>query len=209
MEPKLKKTQTFKPYEQRVRKKFSTYALMLFFAIGSISILFLTLTLTYFFSKDVGGEAPKLIIPPIFYVDTLILAIGSYAIIMAARSFDRDKETAHKVWLYVTIASGVAFLIGQTMGWFILQKIGFGMTVHRSSAFLYVISGIHALHIIGGVAYVVYLFLEASRKLRDPVLSIVYFTDPVPREKLTLANYYWHFMGLLWLYLLVFFMIVR
>lgn len=205
----LKREIKVKPYEERVHKRFGTYILMMFFAIGSISILFLTLTLTYLFSKDVAEGLRPLIIPPIFYVDTGILALGSLALVFAQRSFERDNALMFKATIYTALMSGVAFFIGQIIGWTVLSQAGFGITQHRSASFLYVISGIHALHIIGGVAFLVFIFLNASKGLRESALALVYFSDPLPKARLRLAAYYWHFLGVLWLYLLAFFAIVR
>jgi cytochrome c oxidase subunit 3 len=209
MDTGIRKKIKNKPYEQRVKRRFSTYILMMFFAIGSISILFLTLTLTYLFSKDVAGNAAPLRIPPVFYVDTVILAVGSAALAMAQRAFRRDDAVSYKAWIYTALLSGMAFLIGQVVGWVVMSNAGFGLTVHRSGSFLYVISGIHALHILGGLAFLTYIYLHAGRGLKEELLAIVYFSDPLPRARLKLAAYYWHFLGMLWLYLLVFFAIVR
>jgi cytochrome c oxidase subunit 3 len=198
-----------KPYEERVQQRFSTYIMMMFFAIGSISILFLALTLTYLFSKNVDSGLIPLILPPIFYVDTAILAVGSLGLILAQRAFLQDEATAYKIWLYVALLAGISFLIGQVIGWYVLNASGFGIQEHRSGSFLYVISGIHALHIAGGIFFMIYIFLHASKRLKEPALAVVYFSDPIPKARLKLAAYYWHFLGILWLYLLVFFAIVR
>ena len=209
MSAEIKDVQKLKPYELRVKKKFNGYMMMLAFLIASISILFLTLTLTYLFSKNWADNILNLKIPPVFYIDTLILVMGSVALFMSMKSFDKDDANGYKLWLYISLLSGVCFLFGQIAGWYALSNTGFGLTEHRSGAFLYVISGIHAAHIIGGVAFLVMIFLNASKKLKDPALAVVYFTDPVPKARLKLANYYWHFLGAVWLYLLIFFAIVK
>jgi cytochrome c oxidase subunit 3 len=197
-----------KPYEALVEKRFSTYLLMMFFAIGSISVLFLALTVTYLFSKGLDGAQARLPIPPIFYVDTVILALGSFALVMAKAAFKNDNANGLKIWLYVALMAGVTFMIGQVLGWYVLSNMGFGVTQHRSGAFLLVISGIHAVHILVGIVFLTYIFLKASERLKDAALAVVYFSDPVPRSQLRMVNYYWHFLGVLWLYLLVFFAVV-
>jgi len=209
MSTEIKHKVNVKPHELRVQKRFSTYTLMMFFAIGSISILFLALTLTYLFSTDLNAGSAPLVLPPIFYVDTAVLAIGSLGLIFAQRAFKGDQIRRYKFCIDLALLAGVTFLMGQVMGWFALSNKGFGLSEHHSGAFLYVISGIHALHIVGGVVFLGFIFLNASRRLRDPVLAVVYFTDPLPKARLRLAAYYWHFLGVLWLYLLLFFAIVR
>jgi len=204
----VKSTVKVKPYEDRVQRQFSTYILMMFFAIGSISVLFMALTITYYFSKGLVADQLRLPIPPVFYVDTILLGLGSCALYMAQLAFKQDKAASYKVWLYAALMTGVIFMIGQVFGWYTLSLMGFGAGAHRSGAFLLVISAIHVAHILGGVVFITYLLIKASRKLKDTALAVVYFSDPVPRSQLKLMNYYWHFLGMLWLYLLVFFAIV-
>ncbi|MEZ5008633.1 MAG: cytochrome c oxidase subunit 3 [Chitinophagales bacterium] len=198
-----------KPFAQRVEKKFNNYIWMLAFVIASVCILFLALTLTYLFSKNWSSEAVQLSIPPIFYVDTFILLMGSVSLIMASKAFKNDNSNLYKIWLYSSLLFGVSFLMGQLGGWFALAQSGFGLTESRSGAFLYVISGLHALHIIGGIIFLAIIFFNATKRLKDPALSVIYFSDPLPKARLRLANYYWHFLGGLWLYLLIFFAIVK
>ncbi|MCP4124567.1 MAG: hypothetical protein GY751_22715 [Bacteroidetes bacterium] len=208
MNTSVKSKVKVKPYEDRVQRQFRTYMLMMFFAIGSISLLFLALTATYFFSKGLVVDQLHLPIPPIFYVDTVLLGLGSFALYMAQLAFKKDKVTSYKVWLYAALMTGVVFTIGQVLGWYTLSLMGFGASAHRSGAFMLFISAIHVAHILGGVVFMTYLFLKASKKLKDVALAVVYFSDPVPRSQLKLMNYYWHFLCVLWLYLLVFFVIV-
>ncbi len=209
MNTEIQKNYKVKPYEQGIERKFASYIWMMAFAMVSIGVVFLTLSLTYLFSKSWNTTDIPLIMPKIFYVDTLILIVGSIALHYGAIAFKNDDTDKYKLSLYVALLSGVIFLIGQVGGWIILADTGFGITENKSSSFLYVISGIHALHILGGVLFMAFVFFNASKRLQEPALSIVYFTDPLPRERLRLLKYYWHFLGAVWLYLLVFFAIVR
>ncbi len=209
MKAEYKNIEKIKPYKLSVEKKFNSYIWILSFFIVSISIGFLALTLTYLFSKNWGASIVYLKIPSIFYLDTAILVLASASLLFAFRAFNQDNTNAYKLWLYTAVLSGVTFLGGQISGWFALAQTGFGITEHRSSPFLYVISGVHGLHIIGGIVFLVVIFINANNRLREPALSVVYFTDPLPKARLKLANYYWHFLGGLWLYLLIFFSIVK
>ena len=209
MATELKHISKTKPYERSVEMKFNNYIWMLAFVIASISILFLTLTLTHLFSKNWGEDVVQIQLPSIFYVDTFVLLLGSVSLILAVKTFRQDNTNAFKLWLYIALLSGISFLFGQLAGWWELLQDGFGFTTHRSSSFLYVISGIHALHIIGGIIFLTIIFINANKRLRDSSLAIIYFTDPLPKARLRLANYYWHFLGGLWLYLLIFFTVVK
>lgn len=209
MKTEIQNSFKIKPYEQGIERKFASYIWMMVFAMVSIGIVFLTLTITYLFSKSWDTNAVSLVIPTIFYIDTVLLAIGSAALHIGAKAFKKDETDKYKLCLYIALLSGIIFLIGQVGGWVILADTGFGITENKSSSFLYVISGIHALHIVGGLFFMTFIFVNASKRLQDPALSVVYFSDPLPRERLKLLNYYWHFLGVIWVYLLVFFAIVR
>lgn len=198
-----------KPFEAKVTKKYDHYVWMLAFVVASISIAFLALTVTYFFSRQLSKSTVPLDIPAVFYIDTFILVLGSVALHLCSKAFANSKAMQYKVWMYVALLSGFTFLFGQVAGWVVLSKTGFGLVESNAGAYLHVISGLHALHIIFGLVFLVYFFVQANKQLREDSLSVVYFTDPKPKGRLKLMNYYWHFLGFLWLYLLVFFSVVR
>jgi len=102
---------------------------------------------------------------------------------------------------------GILFLVGQISGWLALFSAGYEFS-HHSAAYLYVISGIHALHIIGGLSYLVYFITKNWKLLDNYATAVVYFTDPVTKSQLNLFSIFWHFLGVMWLYLLFFFITV-
>ncbi len=198
-----------KPYENLVHKKFATYKLMLYFGLSSVAILFLTLTLSYFFSSNFQpSQTETLRLPWIFYLNTVIILVSTYTVILAKRAHKADDADQFKEAVYASAVLGGLFLIGQFFGWLILYQNGLGASNHPSSAYLYVISGLHALHLIGGVFFLTYYINEFSGLLHNEATALVFFTDPVPELKLNLLEVYWHFLTALWIYVLLFFLVI-
>lgn len=108
-------------------------------------------------------------------------------------------ETRYKVLLLTTFVLGLAFVILQYQGWKAMNAMGATFTVNPSSSFVFVISGLHAAHVLGGVAALIVAMVHAF------YLPF----KPTARRKLRfdLVVQYWHFVDILWVYLVVFFMI--
>jgi cytochrome c oxidase subunit 3 len=109
----------------------------------------------------------------------------------------RKKIHPHKFTLWVAIASILMML--QVLGFTSLAKAGLTLQKNVSVSFLYVIIGLHAVHVIGGVVALMVMFVKAFR-------STVKNYSTVPIEVMAT---YWHFVDVLWIYLLVFLLAVR
>jgi cytochrome c oxidase subunit 3 len=93
-------------------------------------------------------------------------------------------------WLYITLSLGALFVIGQYIAWRQLASQGLYLASNPSSSFFYVFTAAHGLHVIGGLAGLV----RVIRKLKGMVLR---------RSTLDATSRYWHFMDVLWIYLLL------
>src|ERR1700730_13232617 len=104
---------------------------------------------------------------------------------------DKSKDQANPAqWLYITLFLGLLFVSGQTFAWMQLRSQGFGLATNVSYSFFYVLTVAHALHVSGGLGGLV----RVIGKLNKSVLR---------RSTLDPTSLYWHFMGVLWLYLLL------
>lgn len=93
-------------------------------------------------------------------------------------------------WLYVTLSLGLLFVTGQYLAWRQLSAQGLYVATNPSSSFFYVFTAAHALHLMGGLAGLV----NVIYKLHNMVLR---------RSTLDATSRYWHFMDVLWVYLLL------
>ncbi len=101
--------------------------------------------------------------------------------------------------LSATFVLGITFVILQYMGWKAMTDMGATFTINPSSSFVYVISGVHAAHVLGGVAALIVAMVHAH--------FLPFKPTPRRRLRLELVVHYWHFVDLLWVYLFVFFLI--
>jgi cytochrome c oxidase subunit III len=94
-------------------------------------------------------------------------------------------------WLALTTLLGLLFLFGQWMAWSELEARGFFIATSASSSFVYLLTGMHALHLVGGI--VALLYAGATALLKKPIET--------RRIVIDITAWYWHFMALLWIYI--------
>jgi cytochrome c oxidase subunit 3 len=178
-------------------KKLHPHKFTLWVAIGSIVMMFAGLT-SAFIVKSNQASWKTITLPKIFWVSTAVILISSLTIQWALRSFKNREMRQYRVLLGLTVLLGVSFVFFQWQGFQQLwdQKITFKGS--GAGQFLYVIFGLHAVHVIGGIIALVIMFFKAF-------LGRVKLYSSVPVEVLAT---YWHFVDLLWIYLLVFFLII-
>jgi len=102
-------------------------------------------------------------------------------------------------WLGSTLLMGMGFLVGQYVAWRVLADRGFYLATSASSSFVYLLTGMHAIHLAGGVIALGYASLTAL--LHRPVEARRIVVD--------IAAWYWHFMALLWIYIFALLAIAR
>jgi cytochrome c oxidase subunit III len=135
-------------------------------------------------------------LPPILYFNSLLIVISSFTLdtarkrIAAFMSTAKSEAGAPAGLLYVTLLLGVLFVVGQTIAWVQLKSQGFGLATNISYSFFYVLTVAHAVHVLGGLGGLVRVISKLNRSV-------------LKRSTLNATLLYWHFMGGLWLYLLL------
>ncbi|WP_367389671.1 heme-copper oxidase subunit III [Lewinella sp. LCG006] len=185
---------------------FHPYNVLLILLIFSLSILFLSLSISFVYSR-VQSSAPPIKLPAIFLFNTLILLASSGTMLTAKKAYVADNTPRYKVALGITMGLSFLFLALQVVGWRELFQQEIFIDSDNAAGYLYVISGLHFAHVIGGIPFLGYFIWQAHKKMQDPVSVLVYFSDPEKRLKLRLLTIYWHFLDALWIYLVLFFFI--
>lgn len=181
------------------QKKLHPHKFTLWIAIASILMMFAGLTSAFIVKSNLVGWR-QIRMPKIFWVSTLVILLSSLAIQMALRSFKQREMKKYRTLIGMTFLLGIAFVILQCLGFKELwehQHITF-RGVSGAGQFLYVIFGLHALHVIGGVIALMVIFVKA-------VLGKTKIYTSVPVE---VVATYWHFVDILWIYLLIFFLVI-
>jgi cytochrome c oxidase subunit III len=137
-------------------------------------------------------------LPPVLLVSTAVLLASSAVLELARRrvaAFAGGGRVSHasaSVWLWMTMAMGLLFVGCQYLAWLRLRAEGMYLATNPSSSFFYLFTGLHALHVIGGLAGLALVIWRFGRPLANLKLST-----------LSTVSYYWHFMSVLWIYLLL------
>ena len=184
--------------EIKQRNKIHPHKFTLWVGIGSIVMMFAGLTSAYIVKRSQANWV-TFDLPVAFWYSTGIILTSSLTLHFSAKAFRERAMAQYRKLMTVTFVLGVLFIITQYVGFREFWKMGMTLQASVSFSFLYVIVGLHALHVIGGVIALIVMSLKAfSNKTRN--YSIV------PVE---LICTYWHFVDILWIYLLVFLMMIR
>ena len=181
------------------RQRLHPHKFTLWIGIASILMMFAGLTSAFIVKSNLVGWR-NIDMPKVFWASTAAIVSSSITIQMALRAFRQRDMRLYRSLILVTLLLGVAFVVLQWFGFKDLwdqQQITWKGT-SGAGQFLYVIFGLHALHVIGGVIALLVLFIKAFFG-KTKVYS------PVPTE---VTATYWHFVDLLWIYLLVFFIVI-
>lgn len=163
------------------------YALM-----ASIIMLFGAFTSAMVVRREASNDWKGVPAPQLLWVNTAVLAASSIVAEAAKRNLRRgDRHRFNIEWTVATVL-GSGFAVGQIVVWRQLAAQGVFLNSHPGSAFFYVGTVAHALHLAGGWLWMVYLAFRALR------LQL----GPGRRTSVDVAVLYWHFLGVLWLYLL-------
>ncbi len=180
------------------RKKIHPHKFTLWVAIGSIIMMFAGLTSAYI----VKSNQPKWLtfeMPRIFWYSTGIILLSSLTIQMALKEFKDRKINKYRRLITVTLVLGILFIVMQFLGFSQIWATGVTLSGSGAAPFMYVIFGLHGLHVLGGVIALLVMFLQGLSSYRRSY-------NPVPVE---VISTYWHFVDILWIYLFIFFMFIQ
>jgi cytochrome c oxidase subunit III len=180
------------------RKKIHPHKFTLWVALGSIVMMFAGLTSAFVVKKDQPGWT-TFTVPKAFWYSTAVILLSSLTIQMALRSFKEREMLRYRNLLTVTAVLGILFMFLQWTGFRALWQSGITFRGSGGGQFLYVIAGLHVVHVLGGVIALLTMVARA-------MLSKVRSYNNIPVE---LVSTYWHFVDLLWIYLLIFFIAIK
>ena len=103
---------------------------------------------------------------------------------------DQDQVANPARWLYISLSLGLLFVAGQYVAWMQLRSQGIFLNTNPNSSFFYVLTVIHALHVLGGLGGLTRVILRLNKSI-------------LRKSTLDATAYYWHFMDALWVYLLL------
>ncbi len=199
-------------YGERLRR----YRLGLLLALSSVVMLFVSFTTAYVVRKAgavwdparndyISNWIPLSLPIRILLANTFVLIVSSVTIEIARRRAAEDVALApiagipgirvddnHAIpWLWTTIVLGLTFVAGQVYAWHVLERSNVTFASNASSSFFFILTGVHAVHLLGGVLALLYA----------GITSWLHKPPETRRIIVDVTAWYWHFMGLLWLYI--------
>lgn len=172
--------------------------------LAAITMTFAALTSALYVREGSGySDWTHITLPPILVFNTLVLIASSITLEFARhrvadsmRGKQRDRAPA-MLWLNATLLLGLVFVAGQYVAWLQLRAQGLYLPTNPNSSFFYLLTGVHAVHVLGGLGGLSRVIVK-FRSATSSVLAM-----PLRRSTVDATSYYWHFMGALWVYLLV------
>jgi cytochrome c oxidase subunit III len=164
--------------------------------LAAIGMTFAAFTSALVVRKGGATDWRHFTLPSILYLNTLVLIASSVTLefarkrVAAFMAAGRVGPANPTQLLYATLGLGLAFVAGQYVAWHQLKAQGLYLATNPSSSFFYVFTAAHALHLIGGLGGLV----RVVAKLNNSSLR---------RTTLDATSRYWHFMDVLWVYLLL------
>lgn len=191
-------------YNSRVHpKKFALWT-----GCGSITMMFAGLTSGYIVRRA-QGDWVQFKFPEMFNYSTIVVVLSSIVLVLAYLAYRRQKMGAYRIGLLLTFILGCLFGGLQYLGWQEMDNMGIELTGNPSGSFVYLISGIHLAHIAGGLVILFGMLIKSFFK-KDPVQNLLDSTiNPERYLGIELISTYWHFVGILWIYLFIFFQYYR
>jgi cytochrome c oxidase subunit 3 len=157
----------------------------------SIVMFFMGMVAAFLFLRATNGAWVPLHLPSIVWFNTAILITSSGVMEAARRRLAlADVQKFRKLWFGATILGGL-FLTGQLIAWREMVSAGFYVATNQASSFFYIFTGLHGVHLFGGICALLYVSL---RKFERAAVSRAVAAE--------VASYYWHFMDGLWVFLL-------
>ena len=186
---------------------FSVLAADLVFFAVLVSAFFVRQSSVHIAPTDnVVSDWHPLSVPPILWINTAILLLSAFTIEIARRQLFHEIDIMEEwlglgrpavrraaPWLIATIVLGCAFLGGQWMAWRQLAGQGFFFSSNPNTYFFYLVTGTHGAHLLLGIAALVFALVAMFRFKRVEMRQIA----------VDCTAWYWHAMGLFWLFLFV------
>jgi cytochrome c oxidase subunit III len=167
------------------------YATAIVLAIVSIVMFFMAMASAFLYTRANSNRWVPLHLPSVIWFNTAILLLSSGAMELSRRrlAFGEVRQF-RKLW-FVATALGFVFLAGQLVAWRQFILAGFYVSTNQASSFFYIFTGLHGLHLLGGICALLYV---SFRKFEKAKISRTVAAEVV--------SYYWHFMDGLWIFLL-------
>lgn len=168
--------------------------------VVSSTIMFGGFTSYYLVFAASKGKGHGLVLPDAFIYSSLVIIASSITLMLASKALRKLNFSLQRNMLWITVILAIAFGVMQFNAWGSMVRTGATLVGNNAAiSFIYVVSGMHLLHIIGGVGLIINALAGSYKSL--PVAKVQY--------RMEIASIFWHFIDILWIYLYVFLLLNR
>ena len=183
------------------------YEMLLYLAMVGSGLIFLFLALAFLFSGRQYLQGLNEQMPFAFSVSTFLLVLSGYTAVKMRLHYQEENSAKLYRSLQMTFGLGILFMAFQVLGWIELTDKGINFTGLPSGSFLYVLSGIHVIHLFGAMVFAVILLRELRKIEQDAIRKLVWTKNPFEKLRIRLFTVYWQFMDAIWLVLFLLFVL--
>ena len=183
--------------------------MVLLLALAAITVMFGVLVVLYIQTRA-GSDVERGLhpFPRYFSLSTLVLLVSSYTLAQAPRLYAADDVASLARCLGATLLLGAIFGGLQALGWRELQQQGVFFRGVASGTYVYFISALHVMHLLGGMLFMLALLVRTAHASRDSIRELVFIRNPYWRQLIRLMSIYWHFIDALWVVLFAVFLLL-
>ena len=163
--------------------------------VVSSTIMFGGFTSYYIVFAASKGKGHGLVLPDAFIYSTAVLLLSSIFLFLSTKALRRGDRKSQQLFLWITLTLGLVFCYLQVQAWSSLFQSGAALINNNAAiSVIYVVSGMHLLHIFGGLFFIMSSLIGSYKGISED--------KALYRQEIT--SIFWHFIDILWIYLYVF-----
>jgi cytochrome c oxidase subunit 3 len=177
------------------------YQTMMYLGMVGSGLIFAFLLVAFLLSQATFSFFSPLYFPKFFIVSSFVLLLSAYTASQIVPQYCLDQTVKVRQYLLATLLLGLGFTGFQLLGWKELADNGINFQGLPSGSFLYVLSGIHIVHLVGAMVFAGKLIYKVRACEKDHVRNLIFLSNPFDKMVFRLFATYWKFMDLIWIIL--------
>ncbi|MBS9523501.1 cytochrome C oxidase subunit III [Litoribacter ruber] len=182
------------------------YQTLVYLGMFGSGLIFLYLSIAFVFSFQQQFVLQAFRVPISFLASLGVMVVSGVAASKLLDLYIRDEFVKLKEMVLSMLLLGLIFTLLQLLGWLELQNMGVRFKGVASESYLFLLTGIHAIHLLGALVFAGMLYAQLKLSSKDAFKSMLFMINPFEKMKIRLFVIYWYFMDVIWvvLFLLIF-----
>jgi len=169
-------------------------------------IVMFFLSLSYGYVLKMGENWQEFKLPRVFWLSTFCVVIISFILRKTLSLYDTDKTDALRRNIGAAMLFSLLFVICQFIGWQQLSNKQMLLQTSPSGSYVYLLTGIHVVHVGVGIIFLLTANIRVFKHTNNVVKALLYYSDPLRRNRLAMLRTYWHTIDFLWVFLFLAFL---